>query len=314
MTGTPETVEVERRLKAAAEIGGAVRARSRSAGYPVSETDSYVASDATALNGETVAAVTVDEILWDLIENGPEDPGAEDIQAILDLFLSSDEAATATLARISMRGDWNGVDEVQEILLDTASWIASRGYHVNMVWKRSPEAKLTWEVEPGLTEEPGIVAVHRKRMVLKAAGAEDDRPTFELDKLSSFALDLHLLDRVSVEAGREVRKFILFAMYAKLDMHLLAALTHNNTEILDRYDPGEIRIIQDELADIFMLADRYKVPVKGFIDLATVGDPYQLLDERTIGILEEVILEQRSSLTPAMTTFYVHNEPAAAEA
>lgn len=270
-----------------------------------------------------VAQLAVRQTFYELVEIQGFD--MHDSEAVLGLFADTPELANATLARIDMDGQWDAADSFERELL---GMLFDTNYRQSIRWidRASEDAKRTVTIPAGFTQEPNFVALRRKRRLVTAShldGPRAKRRQIEVDKVSTFALDIAKLGELDDPAMAEVRLIVAATMFKAVDWE---ALRHEQVTMpasADESALGELldawRAAQDEettpfttaMEDLFNLRDalrRNNLTVDQVRYRAyEVEDPARLREPRGLQYIEEALHGRSDLLTPAATTYYIHS-------
>lgn len=312
------------RLTAAKEIAAAERAISSS--YPLRG-----AEDFTGLSyDERVRYRALNQAFYELVEvQGVAD---EDASLVLELFSQNPELANANVKRIEMHGEWSAADPFER---EMYGLLYDAGYEsMQRLPRRSPEAKIEVIIPAGFTKLDGFVALRRKRRLILAEhndGAKAARPTLEVDKVSTFALDIGRLAELSESAVDEVRRIVAMTMFSAVDWGALKPkqpkmeLLENDDDYIDfmiaeikreyqeRSESREKRARDSVVAfnDAMKLAramHKYGMTFEELWHRTYIAErPAELSDQAGRDFIEAALHDRSELLTPASTTYYVHS-------
>jgi hypothetical protein len=270
---------------------------------------------------ERIARCAVQQAFYELIEiQGVE---LNDSEAILSLFADNPETANATLARIEMNGAWDTADSFERKLLGML-YDTNYRQSLSLIDRESQEAKRSITIPAGFTREPNFVALRRKRLLMTAShldGPQAKRRYIEVDKVSTFALDIAKLSELNDPAVDEVRLIVASTMYKAVDWETLQRLhptvDYSDDAMLDHLleagrdiVSGQAPDVADALNDFFRLMaaiERYDMSLEQVYQRAYhTDDPARLQNPRGIEFIERALRERNELLTPAATTYYVH--------
>lgn len=271
---------------------------------------------------ERIARFAMQQAFYELVEiQGFE---AADSEAILGLFADTPELANATLARIDMDGEWDSADAFERQLL---GMLFDTNYRESIQWinRESEDAKRVITVPAGLTNEDNFVALRRKRRLVIAShldGSKAKRRVVEVDKVSTFALDIAKLSELSDPAAAEVRLIVASTMYKAVDWDALrsidiglvddpeALFDHlaEYSQVADESRSHDLEIAMRDFANLHAAMRRYEMTLDEVHYRAyDKEDPTRLHDQRGVDLIETMLHERNSLLTPAATTYYIHS-------
>lgn len=316
-----------RRLKAAREIADSERAWSAARSLTEREGREHTTE-------QHLARLAVQQVFYELTElqEVPEDA----LPALLEIFATDANLLNLTLGRLEMAGEW---EETRAFERELFSQLYDANYK-NITWIRreDPEAKINITIPAGFTDEMGFVALQRKRRLIMANhidGADAARPMLQVDKISTFALDITALQQVDDAAAAEVRLIVAMTMFRALNLAALSRfyeeLQHDEDAILTvgKYLYGtdskgiDAIINSGDVGDYFKYDDSHWVAVQQArvfdaairrhnISLADIRariehpEPVKLHNPTGVAFVEEAIRKQSKLLTPAITTYYAH--------
>lgn len=268
-------------------------------------------------NPEQRLAYSTVKAFYDLVEI--QGVAEEELDIVLELFCQNLDLRNATLKRIEMAGEWKATDEFERQLLRA---VDEQGYGSLKRFSRiDVEAKGMITIPAGFTDQSGFVALRRRRLLM--TGDQDQqgfRPHLEIDKTSSFALNLEKLDALSSDTAREVRLIIAASMYCACNWDIITERYGGRPTEDDIFDLGRIfpdkaakyeqekeRALQTALRDAKHLAAAMK---RNDISLASLME--RLSDKAPVRLkntaaIEWAIGRQHGVLIPAATTYYAHS-------
>jgi hypothetical protein len=271
---------------------------------------------------ERIKRLGVHQAFYELVEI--QGAAADEADIILELFAENNDLANATLERVEMNGDWSAADAFERELL---GMVYDAGYKgsINRIARESDEARRSITIPAGFTEQHDFVALRRKRTLLVAShiNSRAVRPSIEVDKVSTFALDISKLTELSDPTAKEVRLIVAGTIYKAIDWNLLRTFLSENEITLDKLDswragfnPDELKVededpAQSALHDYFNLLaimERNHITHEQIQNRAfNVELPTTLHSSAAQEFIEESLHERSDLLTPAATTYYVHS-------
>lgn len=309
-----ERLRTPTRLVAAREIAQAEQ--SASAARALNDGDEF----ASLTPQERIRARAIHQAFYELVElQGVAD---EDAEIVLELFADNPEVANATLKRIEMNGNWGAADRFEQQLLGMVYGVGYKS--ITFLPRESPEAKTGVIIPAGFTKEHGFVALRRKRRLIIATHGTA-RPSLEVDKISTFALDINGLAELSPEAVSEVRLIVAVTMFNAIDWSALGRprehLESLPEDILFAYAKRELshdgvpeprgRAAITAFNDAMHLArtmDKYGMTIDELRQrLYQVAQPWALHGQASRAFVEDALHTRSNLLTPAATTYYVHS-------
>lgn len=265
-----------------------------------------------------VAQLAVRQTFYELVEVQGFD--TNDSEAVLGLFADTPELTNATLARIDMDGRWDAADSFERELL---GMLFDTNYRQSIQWfnRSSDEAKRTITIPAGFTKEENFVALRRKRRLVMAShldGADAKRLNIEVDKVSTFALDISKLGGLDDPAVAEVRLIVAATIFKAIDWDVLRRarpkVEASLDEMLDslRTEMGENATpFKNAVSELLTLRDAMRRNNLSIDEVRyrayEMDDPARLRDARGLGYIEEALRGRSDLLTPAATTYYVHS-------
>jgi hypothetical protein len=264
---------------------------------------------------ERIERMSVHRAFYELVEVQGAESGDADV--ILELFAENPDIANATLERVEMNGRWDEADAFERDLLGL---IYDTGYKrsLNRIARESAEARRSVTIPAGFTKEHGFVALRRKRTLIVAThvdGSEAARPTIEIDKVSTFALDINKLSRMSDPAAKEVRLIVASTIFKAINWDILEAqitgsptankdvVLHKNTDAFAEFESA----LQD-YATLEAMMRRNSITLEEVQQRAyDVDDSAALRDLDGLAFIEDSLKTRSELLTPAATTYYVHS-------
>lgn len=282
-----------------------------------------------------MARIAVQQVFYELTEL--QQVPTDALPALLGIFASDSDLLNLTLGRLEMGGSWH---ETYTFERDLFGQLYDVDYK-NIQWIRRDErrAKVSITIPAGFTSEMGFVALQRKRRLIIAEHINKKqalRPVIEVDKISTFALDIQALQQIDDEAAAEVRLIVATTMYRALDIAALSRfyeeLQHgegsNFTAIKYLFGAESAGVTGSllhaaDFNDYFKTNPQHRAAVleaqafdaairRNNISLADIQkrldlqEPIKLHNPQGIAFIENAISEQDALLTPAITTYYAH--------
>lgn len=321
--GRSERQAIPARLMAASDIATAERAISSSHLLRSAESFADLSYD------ERVRYRALNSTFYELVEvQGVAD---EDTSLILELFADNPELVNANLKRIEMDGEWGAADPFEREL---HSLLYDAGYEfMQKLPRKSPEAKIEVIIPAGFTRLDGFVALRRKRRLILAEhnnGELAARPKIEVDKVSTFALDIARLAELSEDAVDEVRLIVAMTMYNAVDWGALKPkqpkielledddyidfmIADAKRSYIESAEPKENHARDSVTAfnDAMKLAralHKYGITFEELWHRTYIAErPAELSNQSGRDFIEGALKERSDLLTPASTTYYVHS-------
>lgn len=185
------------------------------------------------------------EAHWDLVRRG---------NVATDLFLSDATARTATLGIIRAHGNWHASDAMEAEIVDT---LQAEPYNGKELPKSDEAAKRLISLDWGVVSVGGLTMVAAQRRILQTGWVPErlhvpdngrDYETlssFEVDKRSTFALDIERLADLDEAAANEVRLIIICGMIASRDLTRLERAVNGERSIKDFMPEGQKDLRED---------------------------------------------------------------------
>lgn len=268
-------------------------------------------------NPEQRLAYSTVKAFYDLVEI--QGVAEEELDIVLELFGQNLDLPNATLKRIEMAGEWKITNEFERHLLGAV--FDQRYRSIKLFSRTDADAKRSITVPAGFTDQSGFVALRRRRLLMTAdQDRQNFRPHLEIDKTSSFALNLEKLDALSRETAREVRLIIAASMYCACNWDIITERhggRPTEDDIFDlakifpdkaaQYEQEKEQAFQTALRDAKRLAAAMK---RNDISLASLME--RLSDKTPVRLenteaIEWAIARQHDVLIPAATTYYAHS-------
>ena len=321
-----ERQRVPARLVAAREIAATERdwsaARAKGSG------------DINRSRQERIARSAAHQAFYEFIEIQGTSP-----DIILEVYAENPDLVNATLRRIEMEGQWDAADPFERELLGLLFDTEYRG-SIHRIARDTDDAKRSITIPAGFTKEHGFVALRRHRRLMVARhidGDEARRPQIEVDKVSTFALDIEKLAQLSDQAVSEVRLIVASTMLKAVNWGTLRrGMAHRDfertvrqlehevddtmeaTDIINFYqvpdqEPTEYddEIFEAAIEDLYNLYGtmrKYHMTPEMVQHRAfNVEQPALLRDPQGHQFIERALYERSDLLTPAATTYYVHS-------
>jgi hypothetical protein len=296
----------------------------------------HAASAARALNvskrpedmshEERVRRLAVHDAFYGLVELQGAAPS--EAAVVVELFRDNPEVVNATLARIEMNGSWEAADPFERSLAEVV-WDAGYNASFQRIDRRAPEARRIFTIPAGFTEEHGYIALRRQRTLMVATHNDKEarRPHIQIDKVSTFALDIQGLAALKNIKGpdAEMRLVVASTIYKAIPWEIL---THNEEVNLDDEDanlaayilryaglkdvlqasPEQLRAAQEDLANLKAIMDKYGMTMQQVFERAyLVENPAVLQIPHNQQFVEALLVGRSNLVTPAATTYYVHS-------
>lgn len=311
-----ERLDLPKRLIAAREIAAVEREWSAARALDDGEEFAGLSRE------ERIKRLGVHQAFYELVEIQGAAPGEADI--ILELFAENDDLANATLERVEMNGQWSAADAFERELL---GMVYDAGYKgsINRIARESDEARRSITIPAGFTTQHDFVALRRKRTLLVASHIDSRaiRPRIEIDKVSTFALDIGKLTELSDPTAKEVRLIVAGTIYKAIDWDILRKFLSENAITLDKLDSWRARFNPDELLpeeenpeqsalhdyfNLLAIMERNNITHEQIQHRAyNVDSPTTLHSAQSQAFIEEALHGRDNLLTPAATTYYVHS-------
>lgn len=234
------------------------------------------------------------------------------------LFLSDPSARTATLGILRLKGDWDAADTMQEQLVGSDSDLLSQPYNGTVFTAESEEAKRRLTVDWGVTSVRGLTMVTRRRNLLQTeffaenleitdtATQYEAHSRVEVDKLSTFALDLDKLDGIDHNAAQEVREIIICGILASSDLRRVYRATRGEDSWENHTAPGQKSLQEDKLNVMTAKAKMryYNISPDDIVNRYESQNPTWVRLPETIQAIENEMKERKGLLIPSTVTFY----------
>ena len=312
--GGLERLRQPARLVAAHEIAEAER--DASAARALLDGDAF----ARLSRQERIRHQAVHQAFYELVEI--QGTAAEEASIVLELFAENPEIANATLERIEMNGEWSAADNFERGIMGQLYDVGYKEMH--RLHRQHPEAKIGVIIPAGFTREHGFVALRRMRRLIIAGhtdGRKAVRPALQVDKVSTFALDIDRLANLSDEAAAEVRLIVAATMFKAINWDVVRrgmgefdSSLPQDLALLGRSLQGlpsdESDVFHAAVEDLYNLAGimrHYNMSIDEVQQQAFgVERPSQLVGTEGLEFVEQSIHDRSELLTPAATTYYVH--------
>lgn len=264
---------------------------------------------------ERIARLAVHKTFYEITEGQGMAP--QDAQSALELFTETDSSKNATLARIEMEGQWDRAEPVQSQLVSMLIELYGRGYKdVRLIGPDGERVKHSLHIYACYTEQFGFVALRRKRTLVIASHEDPEaiRPHLEVDKVSTFALDIAQLNTLSSDAAAEVRLIVASAMFQECDLDLLRSVTDTEDDDTRR----DLRLVSgyetmvgsafEQIRKVRAIMQRYGIAYDDLMARSFgTPNPNRIQNIDGIAFVEQAIKDRSTLLTPASTTYYVHS-------
>lgn len=249
--------------------------------------------------------------------------------AAFTLFVEKGTDNNFTLHRVRMGGDWRKADDGQQLADAVTKVLRQRSYDVQTIGRNDEAADKIITVDPQQTNEPGFIALRRKRQMLVATRVFTDNKHCQVEekikvlKSSLFALDIGALALDALAAAQEVRLSVIAhrvdaADITGLEWHFEALANGNdqNQESKWSYEGSEedLRRRQFGLAQLrwsFEKMQRYGITYDQLAARMRSPQGYaRLVNEDSINSIEAEIKGQGENgvLIPAATTLWAHRK------
>lgn len=234
------------------------------------------------------------------------------------LFLGNASARTATLGILRLRGDWDAAKNMQEAIIGADSPFFEDPYRAKLIDRDSPESKRLIMVDAGITSVYGLTTVSSRRRLLQTQrfteqlGVDGDSKHFtmeahiEVDKVSTFALDIKKLDSIDPQAANEVRLIIICGILAEADIVRVHNAAMGGTSSRD-YMPAGLKKRQIEAAKIMrarLKMEEYGVPADDVMERLETEYMTHVQLPQTREALEAEIAHPTGLLLPSTVTYY----------
>lgn len=233
------------------------------------------------------------------------------------LFLGDPSARTATLGILRLRGDWDAADVMQQQLIGPESEFMQTPYSGH-VYEAASDEKRRITVDWGITSVRGLTMVTRRRRLLMTEqfneklqmagnGIEyEARSHVEVDKLSTFALDIDRLADIDPEAAQEVRLIIICGILASTDLRRVHRATTGETNWDDKTANGlqDLRAGAISVATAKFKMRHYGISADDVVDRYDSENPTWVRRPETIQAIENEVNERTGLLIPSTATFY----------
>jgi hypothetical protein len=293
---------------------------------------------------QRIERMSVHRAFYELVEVQGAESGDADV--ILELFAENADLPNATLERIEMNGRWDEADGFERNLLGL---IYDTGYKgsINRIARESSEARRSVTIPAGFTKEHGFVALRRKRTLIVATHVDGNaapRPKIEIDKVSTFALDISKLSHMSDPAAKEVRLIVASTIFKAINWQVLEAritgdqdattrvFMDANAEAIDAYLRYRTTTSAKDARGVSGFSMRqpntdteFESALQDYVNLEAmmrrngisleevehraykVDEAAALHDAEGLTFIEEALKTRSELLTPAATTYYVHS-------
>lgn len=258
---------------------------------------------------EGLARLALHRAFADAVEH---DVRPEDALPILELFIENNAASNATLARLEMKGDWDAASVVQNQILHMFTTLHERGYESVQLLAPNKKEQPDISILAGFTPVDGLVALRRKRRLIIADSIDDDpeRKHLEIDKVSTFALDINALDELNDQAAREVRLIIASSILQLVDMSFFKQDDVDQLmtpQPLNQDDHKRLHNTLRHMRELKRISSQYQISFDDLMDRSFSPFPHHIHHHDSIMFIERAIKERSRLLTPASTTYYVHS-------
>jgi hypothetical protein len=177
----------------------------------------------------------------------------------------------------------------------------------------SPEAKRRITVDWGVTSVRGLTMLTRRRSLLRTAQFTEDfkiaetqrqytaHSHIEVDKLSTFALDIDRLEDIDEQAAQEVRLIIICGMLASRDIRRVFRATRGQDY---QADEKELRNDAMGIMTARMKMQHYGIGADEVIDRLGTENQTRLLNATSVEAIQNEISNRSGLLVPVTATFY----------
>jgi hypothetical protein len=245
---------------------------------------------------------------WDIAVSG---------EVTTPLFLSDPSARTATLGILRLHGDWDAADTMQAHIIGDESPLMSETYDSKVFASDDPEAKRRLTLDWGVTSVRGLTMVTRRRRLLRTDEFEEHikipatgrhytaYTRMEVDKLSTFALDIEKLENIDQAAAQEVRLIIICGMLATRDLRRVYRATRGQD-----YSPNEKELRDDAIGIMTarMKMQHYGITADEVVDRLETENQTRIQNEGSLEAIEAEIKNRTGLLVPVTATFYGERE------
>lgn len=250
------------------------------------------------------------EAHWELVRRG-------DIAT--DLFLSDSAARTATLGILRLYGNWHAADHMQAEIVGPESPLAGEPYQGHELQKNEEAAKRLISLDWGVVGVGGLTMVAAQRRILQTGWITEDLhvpengrdytafSSLEVDKRSTFALDIERLADLDEEAAREVRLIIICGMIASRDLTRLERAVNGERSLKDFMPEGKAGLKDDMRNIMYARAkmQQYGITADEVMDRAFGSpNPNHVKSDAAKRALEQEIAEPTGLLAPSTVTYY----------
>lgn len=250
------------------------------------------------------------EAQWDLVRRG---------EIVTDLFLSDAAARTATLGIMRLYGNWHAADGLQTAIVGPDSPLSHEPYKGVELQKNEEAAKRLISLDWGIVSVGGLTMVAAQRRILQTGWVTEDLhvpdngrdystfSSFEVDKRSTFALDIERLADLDEEAAHEVRLIIICGMIASRDLTRLERAVNGESSIKDFMPEGKAALKDDMRNIMYARAkmQQYGITADEVMERAFGSpNPNHVKSAAANRALEQEITDPTGLLAPSTVTYY----------
>ncbi|HKX73602.1 MAG TPA: hypothetical protein VJM32_06285 [Candidatus Saccharimonadales bacterium] len=234
------------------------------------------------------------------------------------LFLNDPSARTATLGILRLGGDWDAADAMQERLVGPDSVFVNSPYNSEVFSADSEEAKRRVAIDWGVTSVRGLTMITRRRRLLQTGPFTEElqmtgttmryeaHSHVEVDKLSTFALDIDRLADIDHEAAQEVRLIIICGILASSDLRRVYRATKGEANWDDKTATAQQGLREGviNVATARFKMRHYNISADAVVDRYDSENPTWVRRPETIQAIETEVKDRTGLLVPSTATFY----------